>query len=77
MEGEKKGKVKKFRELSEEERKKLIEGAKKKYFLIYLGTPTELWSSLSAIQNAKFTKNCPNSDILWPLSTRSKKLITK
>lgn len=31
MEGDKKPKAKKFRELSEEERKKLIEGAKKKY----------------------------------------------
>ena len=39
MEGEKKFKSKKFRELSEEERKKLIDGAKKKYLIFNTGMP--------------------------------------
>jgi hypothetical protein len=41
MEGDKKTKPKKFRELNDDERRKLIDGAKKKYTCVYAGTLME------------------------------------
>lgn len=65
MEGERKTKPKKFRELNEEERKKLINGAKKKYLIFNIEMPMGSSSSLSATPSAKFTKIYQNLDTLW------------
>jgi CRISPR/Cas system CMR subunit Cmr6 (Cas7 group RAMP superfamily) len=65
MEGERKTKPKKFRELNEEERKKLIDGAKKKYLIFNIEMLMGSLSSLSATPSAKFTKTCLSLDTLW------------
>ena len=77
MEGDKKTKPKKFRELNDDERRKLIDGAKKKYCFLHAGTLMESWSLLSAIPNAKYTRSCQNFDISSRPWTKSRKLILK